>query len=228
MEQAFVQIRQLSKHYREGETRRSVFAALDLDLHRREFVALLGQSGAGKSTLLNLIGGIDLPDSGSVYLDGHSITTLSETERTRLRRRLLGFVFQFFNLIDTLTVEENLLLPLALNGQDNAAGRRRALDLLEQVGLADRRRSFPERLSGGEQQRLAIVRALAHSPALLLADEPTGNLDSATGSRALDLLHTLSRDTGTAVLMVTHSSEAAARADRRLYLADGRLQELAP
>lgn len=228
METAFVRINQLSKQYREGESRRLVFDQLDLNLHRSEFVALLGRSGAGKSTLLNLIGGIDLPDSGTVHIDGHCITAHSETERTRLRRRLLGFVFQFFNLIETLTVEENLLLPLALNGRDTAAGRQHALALLERVGLADRRRSFPERLSGGEQQRLAIVRALAHAPPLLLADEPTGNLDRSTGNRALDLLHELSRQTGTTVLMVTHSEEAAARADRRLYLVEGRLQEQAP
>jgi len=156
---------------------------LSLDVGRGELVALLGRSGCGKSTLLNLLGGIDLPDAGSIRIDGQIITSMNEVERTRFRRRHIGLVFQFFNLIPTLTVEENLLLPLELNGSIISKQRDQALELLDNVGLGDRRNSFPERLSGGEQQRLAIVRALIHRPSLLLADEPTGNLDAATGEQ---------------------------------------------
>lgn len=222
-----VQIRQLRKSYREGDARRLVFDRLDLDIGRGEWVALLGRSGSGKSTLLNLVGGIDRPDAGSICVAERMITALSELERTRFRRRHLGLVFQFFNLIPTLTVEENVLLPLELNGLQAPQERRRALELLAEVGLAGRRRSFPERLSGGEQQRLAVVRALVHRPLLLLADEPTGNLDADSGARVLELLLGLPRQAGAAVLMVTHSREVAERADRMLYLEAGRVQELA-
>ncbi len=225
---AFVVIRNLSKHYAEGDNQRTIFADLTLDIHHGEFIALLGQSGSGKSTLLNLLGGIDLPDAGLIRIGSQIITALSEVERTRFRRRHIGFVFQFFNLIPTLTVEENLLLPLELNGLATATERDRALELLDRVGLGNRRRSFPERLSGGEQQRLAIVRALAHGPVLLLADEPTGNLDSATGERILDLLLSLHRQATTTIVMVTHNREAAARADRVLVLDGGRIREIAP
>ncbi|HHW76908.1 MAG TPA: ABC transporter ATP-binding protein [Xanthomonadaceae bacterium] len=225
---AFVVIRNLSKHYAEGDNQRTIFADLTLDIHHGEFIALLGQSGSGKSTLLNLLGGIDLPDAGLIRIGSQIITALSEVERTRFRRRHIGFVFQFFNLIPTLTVEENLLLPLELNGLTTATERDRALELLDRVGLGNRRRSFPERLSGGEQQRLAIVRALAHGPVLLLADEPTGNLDSATGERILDLLLSLHRQATTTIVMVTHNREAAARADRVLVLDGGRIREIAP
>lgn len=185
----------------------------------------MGQSGSGKSTLLNLLGGIDLPDAGQIRIDGRPLTDLSEVERTRFRRRHIGFVFQFFNLIPTLTAGENLLLPLELNGLASADRRDRALELLDQVGLGNRRHSFPERLSGGEQQRLAIVRALVHDPLLLLADEPTGNLDTATGERILDLLLTLHQQAATTIVMVTHSREVAARADRILTLDDGHIRE---
>ncbi len=225
---AFVVIRNLSKHYAEGDNQRTIFADLTLDIHHGEFIALLGQSGSGKSTLLNLLGGIDLPDAGLIRIGSQIITALSEVERTRFRRRHIGFVFQFFNLIPTLTVEENLLLPLELNGLTTATEHDRALELLDRVGLGNRRRSFPERLSGGEQQRLAIVRALAHGPVLLLADEPTGNLDSATGERILDLLLNLHRQATTTIVMVTHNREAAARADRVLVLDGGRIREIAP
>ena len=222
---AFIAIRSLAKHYTEGDLRRTIFADLTLDIHRSQFVALLGQSGSGKSTLLNLLGGIDLPDAGQICIDGRLLTDLSELERTRFRRRHIGFVFQFFNLIPTLTAGENLLLPLELNGLTSPEQRDRALELLDKVGLGNRRHSFPERLSGGEQQRLAIVRALVHDPLLLLADEPTGNLDTATGERILDLLLTLHQQAATTIVMVTHSREVAARADRILVLDGGRIRE---
>ena len=225
---AFIALRNLRKHYTEGDQQRVIFADLDLDIGRGEFVALLGQSGSGKSTLLNLLGGIDLPDAGQIRISDRLLTALSEVERTRFRRRHIGFVFQFFNLIPTLTVAENLLLPLELNGLAAPDQRERALELLDQVGLGDRRASFPERLSGGEQQRLALARALVHGPWLLLADEPTGNLDAATGERILELLLTLHRQAETTMVMVTHSREVAARADRILMLDNGQIRELNP
>ena len=190
-------------------------------------MALLGQSGSGKSTLLNLLSGIDLPDSGQIQIAGRMLNGLREIERTRFRRRHIGFVFQFFNLISTLTVEENLLLPLELNRLMAPEQRDQALELLDNVGLGNRRASFPERLSGGEQQRLAIARALVHDPWLLLADEPTGNLDIATGERILELLLNLHRQAKTTIVMVTHSQDVAARADRMLVLDAGHIREIA-
>lgn len=223
----FIQIRNLGKYYAEGDQQRCIFASLNLEIGRGEFVALLGQSGSGKSTLLNLLGGIDLPDAGQIRIADQMLTDLPEAERTRFRRRHIGFVFQFFNLIPTLTVEENLLLPLELNGTTTAERRANALALLDRVGLSDRRRSFPERLSGGEQQRLAILRALVHEPWLLLADEPTGNLDTANGKRVLELLLALHRRAETTVVMVTHNREIASHADRLLVLDAGHLREIA-
>ena len=221
-----VRIRQLRKTFLEGDEARLIFERLNLDIRQGECVALLGRSGSGKSTLLNLIGGIDLPDGGEIWVDGQAITTLSELDRTLFRRQRVGFVFQFFNLIPTLTVEENLLLPLELNGLRQPEHRRQALQLLERVGLDARRNSFPERLSGGEQQRLAVIRALVHRPILLLADEPTGNLDAETGNRVLELLLELHGQAGATVLMVTHSREIAAQADRVLSLEGGQVREL--
>ena len=221
-------LRNLRKHYTEGDQQRVIFTDLNLNIGRGEFVALLGQSGSGKSTLLNLLGGIDLPDAGQIRISDRLLTALSEVERTRFRRRHIGFVFQFFNLIPTLTVAENLLLPLELNGLATPDQRDRALELLDQVGLGDRRASFPERLSGGEQQRLALARALVHGPWLLLADEPTGNLDAVTGERILELLLVLHRQAETTMVMVTHSREVAARADRILMLDNGQIRELHP
>lgn len=224
---AFIEIRNLSKHYAEGDFNRTIFADLSLDINCGEFVALLGQSGSGKSTLLNLLGGIDLPDAGTIRVGDRIINGQNESQRTLFRRRHIGFVFQFFNLIQTLTVEENLLLPLELNGLATPDRQEAALALLDEIGLGNRRGSFPERLSGGEQQRLAIARALVHGPSLLLADEPTGNLDIATGERILDLLLDLHRRAKTTIIMVTHSREVAARADRVLCLDAGIIREIA-
>jgi putative ABC transport system ATP-binding protein len=220
-----VELSRVVKRYREGESERVVLHEVDLTVESGQVVALLGRSGSGKSTLLNLVSGIDHPTSGGVRVDGVDVVALSETVRTRLRRRRIGFVFQFFNLIPTLTVEENLRLPLELNGIDGADGRRRALDLLGEVGLADRASSFPDRLSGGEQQRVAVARALVHGPALVLADEPTGNLDAESARQVLALLAGLARREGKTVIAASHSEEVAALADRVLTLADGRLSE---
>lgn len=222
-----LRIENLTKSYREGESRRSIFADLSASIAGGEKVALLGRSGSGKSTLLNLISGIDQPDSGEVVIDGTPLHRLSEHQRTLFRRNHIGFIFQFFNLIPTLTVLENLLLPLELKGRLDAVAQEQARQLLAEVGLADRAASFPDRLSGGEQQRIAIARALIHRPKLLLADEPTGNLDADTGARVLDLLERLLLQSGGTLIMVTHSAEIARRAGRILTIADGRLLETA-
>ena len=220
-----VELRALTKSYPEGRGERVVFRGLSARIRRGETVALLGSSGSGKSTLLNLIGGIDLPTAGEVLLDGTSLTALSEQRRTLFRRRHIGFVFQSFNLIPTLTVMENLLLPLELNGRSGERARATALDLLERIGLADRAGAYPDRLSGGEQQRVAVGRAVVHDPVLLLADEPTGSLDAETGTRVLELLVGLARNDGRTMVIVTHSDAVARAADRVLVLRDARLFE---
>jgi len=220
-----VELRQISKSYREGEAERVVLRDVSLTIAPGEIVVLLGRSGSGKSTLLNVIAGIDRPSAGSVMVDGTDLTGLDEQARTRFRRRHIGFVFQFFNLIPLLTVEENLLLPLDLNNRADAKGVARARELLERVGLGGRGESYPERLSGGEQQRVAIARALIHDPALILADEPTGNLDAETAASVLDLLDTLVREAGRTVVMVTHGREVVGVADRIFAIHRGSLVE---
>lgn len=225
VETPLVELRALTKSYPEGGGERVVFRNLSAGIRRGETVALLGRSGSGKSTLLNLIGGIDLPTAGEVILDGTSLTGLSEQRRTMFRRRHIGLVFQSFNLIPTLTVMENLLLPLELNGRSGVPAHAAALNLLERVGLADRAGTSPDRLSSGEQQRVAVARALVHDPFLLLADEPTGSLDAETGLRVLELLVGLARNDGRTMVVVTHSDIVARAADRVLAIRDGRLAE---
>ncbi|WP_237048987.1 ABC transporter ATP-binding protein, partial [Mycobacterium tuberculosis] len=188
-----------------------------------EFVALLGQSGSGKSTLLNLISGIEKPTTGDVTINGFAITQKTERDRTLFRRDQIGIVFQFFNLIPTLTVLENITLPQELAGVSQRKAAVVARDLLEKVGMADRERTFPDKLSGGEQQRVAISRALAHNPMLVLADEPTGNLDSDTGDKVLDVLLDLTRQAGKTLIMATHSPSMTQHADRVVNLQGGRL-----
>jgi putative ABC transport system ATP-binding protein len=218
-----VKVENLTRVYRTGSNRQAVFDALTFSVDKGETVALLGASGSGKTTLLNLISGIDSPDKGCVLLDGVDVHALAEPARTLLRRRLIGFVFQFFNLIPTLKVGENVALPLELLGADDSAAQQRAADLLDAVGLGGLEQRYPETLSGGEQQRAAIARALAHLPALLLADEPTGNLDEDTGSRIIELLTGLARQQGTTLLLVTHSTHVARAADRVLRLSHGQV-----
>src|ERR671923_2238498 len=185
-----LELRKVSKSYREGDTERVVLREVSVTLASGEIAVIVGRSGSGKSTLLNVIAGIDRPTSGTVVVDGPDLTAPGEHMRTLFRRRHIGFVFQFFNLIPLLTVEENLLLPLDLNNRADAKGVARVRELLDRVGLGGRGDSYPERLSGGEQQRVAIARALIHDPALILADEPTGNLDAETAAGVLDLLDT--------------------------------------
>ncbi len=221
---AFIRLRGLSKAYQEGDRRRVVLEDASADFARGEFIALLGRSGSGKSTLLNLVSGIDRADAGQIWVGGRELTALGERERTLFRRRQIGFIFQFFNLIPTLTVLENVALPLELNGTAPKAARAAAEPLLDAVGLLDRVTTFPDKLSGGEQQRVAIARALIHDPLLVLADEPTGNLDEGAGGSVLALLDRLTRQAGRNLLMVTHSAESAARADRVFHLRDGKLE----
>jgi putative ABC transport system ATP-binding protein len=218
---ALVELRAVSKVYREGDRERIVLRDVDLAVGAGEFVALVGRSGSGKSTLLNLISGIDAPSAGEVVIGGVAITALGERERTLFRRRRIGFVFQFFNLVATLSVEENLRLPLELVGRAGADARARVSQLLDRVGLRDRAEAFPDRLSGGEQQRIAVARALAHDPDLILADEPTGNLDSESAEHVLGLLARLSREGRKTVIAATHSAEIARVADRVLTIKDG-------
>lgn len=225
MSDVVLRIDGLTRHYLEGGRRRVVLDGASAEIRKGEFSVLLGPSGSGKSTLLNLVRGIDVADGGWVEVAGVRLTELGERERTLFRRNHIGFVFQFFNLIPTLTVEENLLLPLELKGRLDAEARRKARALLEAVGLADRGNTFPDRLSGGEQQRVALARALVHDPALILADEPTGNLDPATAQTVVDLLATLVRDAGRTLLAVTHSEQFAAHADRVFRIEQGKLVE---
>ncbi len=217
----FIRLENLWKSFMEGAQNRQVLKGCTVTFYRGEFVAIIGKSGSGKSTLLNLISGIDLVDSGRITLNGEILTDLEENKRTLFRRKNIGFVFQFFNLFPTLNVLENVTLPLELLGVEPGEARKRANVLLEEVGLGDRLNAFPDRLSGGEQQRVAIARALVHDPLLVLADEPTGNLDEETGNQVLHLLDRLTRQVGRNLVMVTHSKENAVYADRVFLLQDG-------
>ena len=197
-----------------------ILKGIDLDIPRGQFAAIMGPSGSGKSTLLGLLAGLDSPTKGEIQLDGEEITSLSEDRMALLRGRKIGFVFQSYHLIPTLTAEENVLLPMELAG-DGHGGRGRARDLLERVGLSGRRDHYPVQLSGGEQQRVALARAFALNPPILLADEPTGNLDSATGRMVLDLMLAMNREQGATLVLVTHEESVAGCADRRIILRDG-------
>jgi putative ABC transport system ATP-binding protein len=220
---AMLRVEGLAKHYLSGDRRQTIFEDLSLHLAPAEVVALIGASGSGKTTLLNLLSGIDAPDSGRVLLEGDDIHAQGEPAITLLRRNKLGFVFQFFNLIPTLTVAENIALPMELTGFAAADIEQRVKNLLAQIGLPGTGRRYPETLSGGEQQRTAIARAVAHHPRLLLADEPTGNLDEDTGRSIIRLIHDIAREEKTTMLIVTHSAEVARMADRVVTLQHGRL-----
>ena len=224
MEQGpLVDVNRLNKSFEEGNSTRFVLEDVSFHINRGEFIVMFGRSGSGKSTLLNVLSGIDAPTTGSVTIGGINITNLSEQQRTLFRREHIGFVFQTFNLIPTLSVKENVLLPLDLNKRMNAADIKEALGFLEQVGLGDRMDSHPDRLSGGEQQRVAIARALAHDPMLILADEPTGNLDDDTANQVLEVFDTLVRRMGKTTLVATHDRSMASLADRVFTLRGGRI-----
>jgi putative ABC transport system ATP-binding protein len=215
MSAPLLQISDLAKSVPGG---RVLFEGLDAQLQAGEFVAVMGESGVGKSTLLNLIAGLDVADAGEIAIEGQALSSLDEDGRTRLRRDRIGFVFQAFHILPHLTLVQNVALPLVLQHVGGEAAMRRAAGLLEEVGLGGRGEDFPRQLSGGELQRVAIARALVHRPALVLADEPTGNLDPETADRIMELLSRRLRESGAAALLVTHSEVAAAAADRVLHL----------
>jgi putative ABC transport system ATP-binding protein len=220
-----VEVQGLTKIFGTGEAQVEALRGIDLRVAAGEFVAVMGPSGSGKSTLLHLIGGLDAPTRGSIRVGGDDLGALNDNQLTLLRRRRIGFIFQAFNLLDVLSAEENVALPLLIDGMTEAAAHREAVAALELVGLAQRRHHLPGRLSGGEQQRLAIARALVPRPLLLLADEPTGNLDSANSDQVMGLLRRLVDERQQTILMVTHAARHAAVADRLVRLRDGRIVE---
>ena len=219
-----IAVRNLVKTIRNGAHEVQIVRDISFDVPSRQFVAVMGPSGSGKSTLLGLIAGLDAPTSGSIIVDGQEITTLGEDELAQLRGKKLGFVFQSYHLIPTLTALENVILPMEFNGAGKGAAGR-AEQLLDGVGLIDRRDHYPAQLSGGEQQRVALARAFMMKPSVLLADEPTGNLDSENGRHVLELLIRLNKDEGTTLVLVTHDELLASHAERRILLRDGRIVE---
>lgn len=218
-----LEARQLTKEFDSGDHRLTVLRDVNFTIAQGEFVAIVGPSGSGKTTLLGLLAGLDVPTRGDVLLDGASLTRMTEDARARLRGEKVGFVFQSFQLIPTLTAVENVQVPLELRGERGAAERAR--ELLDRVGLADRLEHFPTQLSGGEQQRVAIARAFVNRPRILFADEPTGNLDGSTGAKIVALLEALNRESGSTVVLVTHDLDLARRAHRLVRLADGAVVE---
>jgi putative ABC transport system ATP-binding protein len=221
MPEAVLHSQSLSRTYRSGGRDLTVLKDITFSLEPGGFLAILGPSGSGKTTLLGLLAGLDRPSAGSVYLDGQELGCLTEDERARLRGEKIGFVFQAFQLIPTLTAQENIQVPLELRGDARASARAR--ELLERVGLSGRGHHYPAQLSGGEQQRVALARGFSSRPRVLFADEPTGNLDAATGATIIDLMVELNRDLGTTLVLVTHDLDLAARARRTIRLADGRV-----
>lgn len=218
-----IEIKDICKSFGEKDNRTQVLNNISLTTGKGEFISLMGASGSGKSTLLYLLGGLDTPDSGEIFLDGRDISKMRDKELSRLRREGLGFVFQFFNLVQNLTVEDNILLPLVMDGKNPKKYRERLNGILETIGLSDKRKSYPNQLSGGQQQRCAIARAVIYEPKILLADEPTGSLDSKSGSGIMELFSRINKDKGITILMVTHSAECAAYSDRVITLSDGQI-----
>ena len=228
MHDAVIHCEALGKTYSEGTLNTPVFHGLDLAVHAGETVAILGASGAGKSTLLHLLGGLDTPTAGEVYVAGQKMSALSDAARGRLRNRALGFVYQFHHLLPEFTALENVMLPVLLNGTPVADAAARARDLLEAVGLGHRLEHKPGELSGGERQRAAVARALVNKPACVLGDEPTGNLDEKTAATVFEQMLDLNRAQRTSLVLVTHDRKLARRLDRVLELHEGKLRELAP
>ena len=223
-----IRLFKVSKVYWQGKSEVSALAGVTLNVPEGEFAVIMGPSGSGKSTLLHLMGGLDRPTEGEVMVAGRIISQMPDNPVTLFRRRQIGFVFQFFNLLPTLTALENVMLPLVLDGQTRAKAGTRAESLLDRVGLASRKGHLPEELSGGENQRMAVARALVFAPPILLADEPTGNLDSKSGEAILELIQCINRDDGCTVVMVTHNPAAAAYGHRVIRLRDGLIDEESP
>jgi putative ABC transport system ATP-binding protein len=224
-EQVMIEVRSLGKRVHNGHAALDILDDVSFSVGAGESVAIVGASGSGKSTLLGLLAGLDMPTSGSVRIDGAEITALDEDARARLRGRLVGFVFQSFQLLPALSALDNVMLPLELAGRADAAAR--ATEWLGRVGLAGRAGHLPRELSGGEQQRVALARAFCTNPRLIFADEPTGNLDAATGAQIIDLMFSLNAELGTTLILVTHDDAIAARCARRLRMSDGRLRDAA-
>ena len=222
-EKKFLEIVDLKKGFGSGQTRQEVLRGMNFSVAKGEFCVLLGPSGSGKSTLLYILGGLDTPTGGRVLLNGTDISSFGDEKMSGLRRRSIGFVFQFYNLIANLNVEENIMLPLLLDGQKMERCKDRLDRILDMVGLSDRRRHTPRELSGGQQQRVAIARALIGNPGILFADEPTGNLDTKAGADIMSLLREINRSTGQTIIMVTHSPEAAKSSSRIITVRDGRI-----
>jgi putative ABC transport system ATP-binding protein len=225
MSQPVIATHQLMKRYKLGAQHHvEALRGIDLEIHAGEMVSIIGPSGSGKSTLLSIMGGLDTPTSGTIHIDGVDISRMNENQLTEIRNEKIGFIFQFFNLIPTLTAQENVALPIQFARKTSFNPDKRARELLTTLGLADRLNHRPTELSGGQQQRVAIARALANNPPLILADEPTGNLDTASGEIVLETLQEIRRDFGTTIVIVTHDTELAKMADRTLHLVDGQLQ----
>ncbi|HBG0800373.1 ABC transporter ATP-binding protein [Clostridioides difficile] len=216
-----VEAKNIIKEYKIGNTTTRVLKEVSLQVMKGEFVSIMGQSGSGKSTLLYILGGLDTPTSGKVYMNGADISHFNDEKMSIIRRRNIGFVFQFYNLIPNLNVEENIMLPLLLDGKNLKDYKNQLDEILDIVGLTDRRKHTPRELSGGQQQRVAIARALIGKPEILFADEPTGNLDSKTGIEIIDLLNKINRDNGQTIIMVTHSPEVAKSSSRTITVSDG-------
>ncbi|HHY0011282.1 TPA: ABC transporter ATP-binding protein [Clostridioides difficile] len=216
-----VEAKNIIKEYKIGNTTTRVLKEVSLQVMKGEFVSIMGQSGSGKSTLLYILGGLDTPTSGKVYMNGADISHFNDEKMSIIRRRNIGFVFQFYNLIPNLNVEENIMLPLLLDGKNLKDYKNQLDEILDIVGLTDRRKHTPRKLSGGQQQRVAIARALIGKPEILFADEPTGNLDSKTGIEIIDLLNKINRDNGQTIIMVTHSPEATKSSSRTITVSDG-------
>ena len=225
---AVVELENLEKSYRLGKVTVNALRGVTLKLLQGEFMVIMGPSGSGKTTLLNIIGALDKPSSGRALVDGEDITKMSDGQLTKLRRHKIGFVFQFHNLIPVLTALENVELPLITSGVKRKLSRDRAIELLHRVGLHERTDHLPDELSGGEQQRVAIARALANHPRIVLADEPTGDLDTQTGSEVVQLMHSMAKQEGSSVVVVTHDPVVAEKADRLLEMRDGRIAEKVP
>ena len=222
--ETIIEVKNVCKSFGTAENRSEVLKAVSLGVNRGEFVSLMGASGSGKSTLLYLLGGMDVPDSGEILIGGRNIAGMKDRELSQFRRRNLGFVFQFFNLVQNLSVEDNILLPFVMDGKNPQKCTDRLEELLAVTGLTEKRKAMPGQLSGGQQQRVAIARAVFCEPELILADEPTGNLDSVSGTEIMSLFSRINKEKGITILMVTHSDECASYADRVVTLADGEIR----
>lgn len=220
-----ININKVCKSFGDNGNRTEVLKEVSLDVEKGEFISLMGASGSGKSTLLYLLGGLDCPDSGEIHIDGQNIVGMKDKKFSEFRRKKIGYVFQFFNLVQNLTVEDNILLPLIMDGKNPKVYNERLREILDITGLSDKRNAYPNQLSGGQQQRTAIARAILAEPEIILADEPTGNLDSKNGKEIMELFKRINKEKGITMLMVTHSEECASYADRQIILSDGRITD---